>query len=269
VRLFSFSDKTLRRYLLGQLSRRRSDRLEKNYLSDDHLHQRLLLAEDDLIDAYLDGQLSTEQRALFKEHFLNTAERIERVALARDIRRISQGTPHTDETLLPRRLALRLALPIALTATAALIALGALFLWRRNPTTPDPAQTMVKPSNPGALSAISRPTVAFLLSPATRSMENAGNTVHLPTRPATVRLVFQANGSLMSRYRATIHPVAGTADLTVDVKVSIKESSLMLDLPSEALAPGDYEVFFEELASGGDWAKSGGAAFRVVRGEKN
>jgi len=72
-------------YLLGDVSNGERERLEAEYFSDDEAFQKMLSAEDDLIDAYARGELSAEHRQLFEKRFLNSAEGRERLQFARTL----------------------------------------------------------------------------------------------------------------------------------------------------------------------------------------
>lgn len=64
----------VRSYLLGELSEQEREQVEQRLMTDDDLYQRLLLAEDDLIDAYVSGTLSEQDRAKFSRRFLHVPE---------------------------------------------------------------------------------------------------------------------------------------------------------------------------------------------------
>jgi len=72
-------------YLLGDVSGSERELLEAEYFSDDEAFQKMLSAEDDLIDAYARGELSTEQRRLFEKQFLSSADGCERLRFARTL----------------------------------------------------------------------------------------------------------------------------------------------------------------------------------------
>src|SRR5215213_406075 len=65
---------SIRRYLLGELPEEERELVEQRLMSDDDLYQRLLLAEDDLIDEYVSGALSDQDRAKFSRRFLHVPE---------------------------------------------------------------------------------------------------------------------------------------------------------------------------------------------------
>jgi hypothetical protein len=75
-------DSVFYRYLLGEMSPPERDALEDRYFQDNALHEKILAAEDDLIDAYVSRELTSDQRARFKEFFLRSDERVGKLRVA-------------------------------------------------------------------------------------------------------------------------------------------------------------------------------------------
>jgi hypothetical protein len=71
------------RYLLGDLPEAEQEVVEAAYVVEGAAFEKLLAAEEDLIDAYVAGALSEPDRRRFEEHFLASPARRERVAFAR------------------------------------------------------------------------------------------------------------------------------------------------------------------------------------------
>ena len=70
-----FSDETIRRFLLGELSESQQPLLEQRLFTDAGLDARVRLAEIDLADDYAFERLSVADRILFEERFLVTSKR--------------------------------------------------------------------------------------------------------------------------------------------------------------------------------------------------
>ena len=62
-------DRLLTRYLLGELSGSRQTRLEEKLLADEGWYERLLIVEDELIDAYVRDELVADKRSRFEARF--------------------------------------------------------------------------------------------------------------------------------------------------------------------------------------------------------
>jgi hypothetical protein len=76
-------DKTMIRYLLGELSDEDQCAVEQRFFCDEEYHERLRQVETDLIDRYGRGELDSPERALFERCFLISPERRQRARLAR------------------------------------------------------------------------------------------------------------------------------------------------------------------------------------------
>src|SRR5437867_9492885 len=99
-------EKKLMHYLLGGLSEAERAELEDLYLVDQDFFDRLLAAEDDLIDDYSQGRLSKKESRLFEENFLTSPERRDRVRAARELSRYVEANQVTrvKTSLAERRL---------------------------------------------------------------------------------------------------------------------------------------------------------------------
>ena len=76
-------DKTMTRYLLGELSEQEQAALEKRYFADREVFNQLLQVEGELVDDHARGQLSTEMRQRFERSYLTHPSRRERVEFAK------------------------------------------------------------------------------------------------------------------------------------------------------------------------------------------
>jgi hypothetical protein len=70
-------------YLLGLSSQIERERIESDYFADVDTFQKMLAAEDDLIDSYARGELTVEERLRFEKKFLTSAQGINKVKFAR------------------------------------------------------------------------------------------------------------------------------------------------------------------------------------------
>lgn len=86
-------DALLRQYLLGELAPEEQRRLEERLLFDRQLVERLLLAEEDLLDGYVSEELSPHERERFESYFLAAPERRRKLRLARALRRYIAHNP--------------------------------------------------------------------------------------------------------------------------------------------------------------------------------
>lgn len=75
-------DSTLRNYLLGSLPENEVEVYDERIFDDDEFAARVLMVEDDLIDAYVRGELTAEERVRFQASYLVSPYRREQVLFA-------------------------------------------------------------------------------------------------------------------------------------------------------------------------------------------
>jgi hypothetical protein len=78
-----FSDESIRRFLLGRLSKSDQPLFEQQLFSDHRLDARVHLAELDLADAYAYGRLDRDERDVVEERFLVSSDRRRKVEVSR------------------------------------------------------------------------------------------------------------------------------------------------------------------------------------------
>jgi hypothetical protein len=91
ARLTPDFERTLRRYVLGQLDEPLQAELEEMLVSDQDGFEALGVVEDELVEGYLDGSLSEAERVAFERHFLTSPKREGRLSFARALRGQSAG----------------------------------------------------------------------------------------------------------------------------------------------------------------------------------
>jgi len=88
-----YNDEILSRYLLGALDVDTTERLDELSIADDETAARLLIIENDLVDAYVGGELSGNTLAQFESFYLKSPKRREKVSFARALRVHEGKTP--------------------------------------------------------------------------------------------------------------------------------------------------------------------------------
>ncbi|MCH9647205.1 MAG: hypothetical protein K0U98_03135 [Deltaproteobacteria bacterium] len=118
-------------YLLGNLAEADQESLEETLLVDEEAFARLEAVEDDLIDAYARGELSKTDQQRFRQRFLTTQGRRQRVAfgraLATEMSPKESSKEESTEAAVPRPASRGWALRLAVAANI-LLALGLAWL---------------------------------------------------------------------------------------------------------------------------------------------
>ena len=75
-------ERTMTRYLLGELSESEQSALEERYFTDPQIFNEVLETESELVDGYVRGQLANEVRERFEQSYMAHPARSERVKFA-------------------------------------------------------------------------------------------------------------------------------------------------------------------------------------------
>ncbi len=128
-------EKTIRKYLLGTLPQTRAERLEERLLTDDELAEKVSLIEDELIEDYARNALNAREREQFKNYFLVTPKRRQKLMTVRGLRDYALETGETTvpEPAPPRPWYSALLIPQwkPVAALLLIVAVG-LVVWRAN-----------------------------------------------------------------------------------------------------------------------------------------
>jgi len=84
-----FSEDSLVRYLLGDLTEEEQVEIEERAFQDQRCRRSIEAAESDLIDAYVRGELSERERRQFEGRFFASAERRRKVEFAKALARVA------------------------------------------------------------------------------------------------------------------------------------------------------------------------------------
>lgn len=281
-----FSDGTIRRFLLAQLSREERSAIETALFKNPEFENRARLLEIELIDDYAADRLRASERAAFQQKFLVTAARQKKLEVSAALQRSLTGfsSRRTDSSLNSMFRWPRLAWRIAFSILALAILLASMIVIRREPQiaeriipkrlrpaavvtpTPQPAHHATSSSEP-AVHRDEPPTLlAHEASPQTivvrpNSSADPAPVISLTNNTAkTVRLEI----TLERNESATLSAVVtnSNGEVVYDLReISVKDSNrLDFDIPVERLKPGDFQV---SLKRGGETSVAGTFHFRV------
>lgn len=93
----ALNDAVLRDFLLDKLAETQREQLEDSFLVDEATKERVLLAEEDLIEDYLEGSLDSEDNERFLERFGQTVELRRNLQIAASVKRYSVHQSLTPE----------------------------------------------------------------------------------------------------------------------------------------------------------------------------
>jgi anti-sigma factor RsiW len=262
--------KTLRQYLLGELSPESRQSLEKRLMTEDELYEELLMSEDELIDQYLDGSLSAPDREKFGSLFLITPERREKLSFAASLKKYIDASESATEPAASvvdaaapppprgrafpyfpasRRPSLNWALAALLLLTVSTL------IWVAVQRRHDPA---------GA------PNV-FAVTLTTGVERGAGDVkeVKIPADAGVLRLELAVPPDEYQSYSAALFDVEdGSVVLSAEgLRAQVKGTAryVFFDVPAASLKRGDYRVRLSGLPASGSPENLAGYTFRFAR----
>lgn len=175
----------LRRFLLKEVSEQERDEIEELYFSDREFLERLLVAEEELVDDYLKGDLPAREREKFERQYSDNPVNRREVAFSRALHRVLDDTRPPREGwwrtisnfLFPGRLP-----AVAWVGLAVLLAVGGLTWWQlRGPGAEEAAELQAR--GPGAGDLARQPGAAV---PTPTAPPTAAHTPDAPPEDANV-----------------------------------------------------------------------------------
>ena len=88
----TYSDQTIRDYLLGQLPESESERLDELSITDDECAERVRAVEHDLVDAFARGELAGVVLEQFRSSYLTTPQRRDAARFAEALQSLEENS---------------------------------------------------------------------------------------------------------------------------------------------------------------------------------
>jgi hypothetical protein len=268
--------KTIRRYLLGELAEEGRRRFEESLLTSNELFEELLIVEDELVDEYAAGRLDERERERFEEHFLSTPDRLRKLRFARAFKRhIAVATARESPASTaddPRPSSWKRWLPtflhtqnpiLSFSLATALLLIPIAGLWLMIYSNGEPRTT----KNGGPSTSKSFPVT---LMPGVARDAGEMKRVAIPPSADGVQLRLELAADEYQSYRAALQTDEGREIFTGDnLKAEARGGGkdVVLNLPSGLLTDSDYQVKLKGITTGGDLEDVGSYYFRVVKSQ--
>jgi len=258
------TDAGLRQFLLGNLEEVERQRIERLFISDAEWKQKILTAEEDLIEDYLEGSLSEPQRQQFLSQYAATPRHIRRLQITKLIKQHAKAEADVGrapaQTTKPVGffaklwpLNLRIMIPAAAVLAIAFLA-GIIFLvlfssGRRSPEATQRAsieRELAELNSPDRGGQVAARSVSLVLVPV--SVRSAGSGSELTRNPDTqvveLRLVWMPKEEY-SNYRAVLRHVGDSDQFTINNLKLLKDQTgraVIARIPAHVLRRGLYQV---------------------------
>lgn len=251
------TDTLLRQYLLRKVDYEERQRIEQLFMTDSLARDRVLAAEQDLIEDYLEDSLTTEDKEIFLSHYARTPEQRRKLRINKSIKHWAvteaQATPISSSiwsrSLEPLRSRPAYVVPIAV---AILIAIVIACVWVNRKREYWAIQKEVAQLNtPASLSRNLPEMVSLRLTPVTaRSGEENHVTKHSDIRIVEFYLL-TIRKERYSFYRAVVQRVGEKEPIvTTDVEAE-SGNTIHFRLPVYILSSGSYRIRLSGIATDG------------------
>lgn len=252
------TDTLLRQYLLRKVDDDERQRIEKLFITDSQARERVLAAEQELIEDYLEDNLSTADKDIFVSHYAQTAEQQRKLRITKSIKdwalTEAKTTPNGSSvwSRFRERLQLRFAfvVPVVVVVLIALVIASVWLAERRKSLAIE--RQVAELNSPSSLSENPPQMDPLQLTPVSLRSGESQNEL---TKRANIRVV-DLDLLLIQRerypaYRAVVHRVGDKGPIvTVDIKAG-NDNSIRLRFPADRLEKGTYRIELSGVAADG------------------
>ena len=266
--------KTIRRYLLGELAEENQRQLEESLLTNNELFEELLIAEDELVDEYAAGLLDEPGRERFEKHFLSTPERNQKLRFARAFKKhIASATarespastdddsqPSSWKRWLPTFLHTRNPV-LSFSLATALLLVPIAGLWLIIQLSSGPQIITNGGPSPSKFCPVT-------LKPGLVRDAGEMKRVVIPADADGVQLRLELASDEYESYRAVLQTDEGREILTGDklkAEATGAEKVVVFSFPARLLTDSDYQVKLSGITPSGDLENISRHYFRVVK----
>lgn len=264
------TDLLIRRFLLGEVDDEERQRLERLFISDPEANQKLLIAEDDLIENYLEDSLTPLEREKVLAQYGNTPSQRRRLRIVKTIREYGLASARPARAASPPTPKWRMFLsgfrprnriffvPVAVALTIALVVGIVWLVDLRNKSTQENSRRVAIERELADLNASSSPSQArpsIILPPVSlRSVEHRTElTPRNDSRIVELQLLWTQKERYAS-YRAVIRRVGKTESFTIlnlHFEDSVDAGGVRVRLPTHFLTRGLFQISLTGIAADG------------------
>lgn len=270
-------DAVLREFLLGGLDDEQRVRIEDQFLTDSQTREKILTAEQELIEDYLEDSLTTAEREKFVSRYARTSEQRRKLRITKSIKDWALSEAALPQTI-PVKVSvwdrlrnwLRLQPAIIPVAVAILIAVVVVAVWLNRRLDQQNRhyaieQELAQLNSPSSVREVT-PQVVLELSPVAPRSGEQTKEIALRGDVAVVELVLPWTRERYPKFRAQLSRV-GDDDVTYTIPElqapSDSEPVIRLRLPTHFLRRGHYKIELSGIAADGTVGSSEEYPFAV------
>ena len=286
----TFSDETIRRFLLGGLNATEQSGFEHSLFIDEALEERVRLAELELSDDYSANRLSHAERNLFRQRFLLTADRESKLQVSKALHvnfanSNSVARSGSWQNLIGIFDVRRHAWKYAFATVTLMLLLLATLLWVKKDqirvvVRPRPPQATPKPigasvplrtnhstNAPAPAHSESSPTLPLHEGLATSVVLDSATPLNsaptISTNGDLVTVQLKLDAPLVAAYDVNVMTMTGESVFSASAVQRSEENILAIDVPTSAIKRGDFQIALTRVD--GDANQNAGTFYFRVR----
>ena len=267
----------LREFLLGDVDDAERQRIETQFMTQSAARQRLLIAEQDLIEDYFDDSLTPLDKSRFVQRFAQTSDQERQLATASLVhewatRNVSltksEALPIPARTSLLARLRLKPVIVIPIIAVVILTAV----VWLNNRSQRERhrriEQELARVNNPSNLSEIPSQRFSITVAPVTVRDVASSHELKLSSEIGVVEVrLLWIEKENYPRYDVLVSRVDAAEAFVVENLQAQKHEGVVISvrLPAQMLTPGIYQIKLSGIAADGSLSTADEYRFIVSR----
>lgn len=270
-----------RKYLLQELADAEQEEIETRLLTDREFSRRLAIAQDELIDDFATARLSDDEEKRFREHYLVTPERQQKLGFANALDRyVTEKTSAQKAGFFENLLAFVFGKPFktafAVVGVLLLFGVGIFTVWRiQSRQQKNPQQEFARVNRREETESIpysllkkdSGNTLVLTLRENVVREDGDSSKVEITAGVTLVRLLLEVGVGSYNSFNAKLQTVEGKELGSVEnLKARDADGAqfVVINIPREFLTSGDYQLKLIGISSDGRATGLGPYPFHVV-----
>lgn len=258
------TDTLLRQFLLGKVDDREQQRIESMFVTGALSKERVVAAEQHLLDDYLDDTLTPEERARFLAQYGETPAEQRKLRIAKsiqdwaassaDVTAVAVAGESSRRSRLRERFRLKPVFMVPIAVSVIAIVLAAVWLnsrWQQRNKHVTMQQELARLNTPSALRDVPTQTPALTLTPGSVRSAEAERELTPPGDTESVDLHLVWTQKQYPSYQATIRRFGDDESFTIPGLQGDSRNIIRLRLPTRFLSRGLYQIEISGVGVGG------------------
>jgi anti-sigma factor RsiW len=272
----TLTETQMRQFFLGQLNESQREQVEEIFICDAETREKILIAEEDLIEDYLDGSLSPEDHQRFRAHYLTSPQQQQKLRITRALRQaeVDEDTQPAGVVTAVRSSPSKLrafldlfglgnrlvAIPVVATLSAVVIA-GSIWLYRSQRSNVEEEQRLAiqkeldELNRPSAIAASLEKRGIFSTVVSNITLRSSGKYIKVPAGTAIIELWLMRSGKdTFPSYQVELRNLNSAEKFVIHhlrPETGPQGEAVRIRIPSSLATRDDFRLTLFGITSGG------------------